>query len=626
MCMGIRESFLFRLFNSVQEAEGQGQSAEKVIGDVVERVAEAERREALQSMEEEVSPPLPGRKELELPWDHALIKLYDLWTDQTGEHPALSLYLEGISPDKEDKELKRLEKELEQEAKKRLLEALPRKPETSGEPEKSGAEYELDVMAALEALDGNIDQETLWDQESPKEQEAAKPEDTQEPALDALPYVFISADKMEAWLLIFPPVGQGKEADKEMLEEALAGKGITFGIEEELISGIIDASEKYFHIFTAAKGEAAIQGKDGYIVDLYPRVIERKFEVDEHDRVDYASLNLIQNADKGDVICEAVPPTMGVTGSTVLGQKLSAKDGKAVKLPKGRNTEISEDGTKLLALQAGHVEFNSGSFQVKTVMEIDSNVDYTTGNINFLGDVHIRGDVCSGFTVRAVGDITVDGVVESGNVEAGGDLIVVKGIVGDRSSVVKAHRDIYAKYLESSIVHAKGNLHTDCILHSDVYCDGEIKVCTGKGVVIGGKIRAARGIEAKIVGSKSGSPTAVKLGGQPCADFEKKLLIKEKEELEKEMAKLEKQPESPSRTKRMNKIRLDLSVNGMKMGRFEQDMERIKAALEKQEGVRLRCQIAYPGIVLSIGDEKAQLTRETSSCNARLVEGEIKWS
>ena len=624
--MGIRESFLFRLFNSVQEAEGQGQSAEKVIGDVVERVAEAERREALQSMEEEVSPPLPGRKELELPWDHALIKLYDLWTDQTGEHPALSLYLEGISPDKEDKELKRLEKELEQEAKKRLLEALPRKPETSGEPEKSGAEYELDVMAALEALDGNIDQETLWDQESPKEQEAAKPEDTQEPALDALPYVFISADKMEAWLLIFPPVGQGKEADKEMLEEALAGKGITFGIEEELISGIIDASEKYFHIFTAAKGEAAIQGKDGYIVDLYPRVIERKFEVDEHDRVDYASLNLIQNADKGDVICEAVPPTMGVTGSTVLGQKLSAKDGKAVKLPKGRNTEISEDGTKLLALQAGHVEFNSGSFQVKTVMEIDSNVDYTTGNINFLGDVHIRGDVCSGFTVRAVGDITVDGVVESGNVEAGGDLIVVKGIVGDRSSVVKAHRDIYAKYLESSIVHAKGNLHTDCILHSDVYCDGEIKVCTGKGVVIGGKIRAARGIEAKIVGSKSGSPTAVKLGGQPCADFEKKLLIKEKEELEKEMAKLEKQPESPSRTKRMNKIRLDLSVNGMKMGRFEQDMERIKAALEKQGGVRLRCQIAYPGIVLSIGDEKAQLTRETSSCNARLVEGEIKWS
>ncbi len=159
-----------------------------------------------------------------------------------------------------------------------------------------------------------------------------------------------------------------------------------------------------------------------------------------------------------------------------------------------------------------------------------------------------------------------------------------------------------------------------------MYWDGEIKVCTGKGVVIGGKLRAARGMEAKIVGSKSGSATVVKLGGQPCADFEKKLLVKENEDLKKEMAKLEKQPESPSRTTRMNKIRLDLSVNGMKMNRFEQDMDRIKDKLDKQGGIRLRCQIAYPGVSLSVGDEKSQLTRETSSCNARLVEGEIRWT
>lgn len=622
--MGIRNSFLFRLFNSVEEADGQEQTAEEIIGDVIDQVTEEERKEAERLIKEEALPP-PDRKELELPWDHALIKLYDLWTDQTGEHPRLCLYLEDVSPDKADKELGRLLKELGEEAKERLKEAVPKRPENAGEPGEAEAVKERDVLAALETLNSPQEQDDLWSREAQDSQEELT-EEPQEPALDALPFVFLSSDKMEAWLMIFPPVGQGKEADAEMLKDALAEKGIIFGVDEELIAGIPGADERYFHMFRAAKGEEAIQGKDGYLVDLYPRVIERKFEVDEHDRVDYASLNLIQNADMGDVICEAVPPTMGVTGSTVLGQKLSAKDGKAVKLPKGRNTEISEDGTKLLAMQAGHVEFSSGSFQVKTVMEIDSNVDYTTGNINFLGDVHIRGDVCSGFTVRAVGDITVDGVVESGNVEAGGDLIVVKGIVGDRSTVVKAHRDIYTKYLESSIVHAKGDLHTDCILHSDVYCDGEIKACTGKGVVIGGKLRAARGMEAKIVGSKSGSPTAVKLGGQPCADFEKKILIKENEDLKKEMAKLEKQPESPSKTKRMNKIRLDLSVNAMKLGRFEQDMERIKSTLEKQGGVRLRCQIAYPGIVLSIGDEKAQLTRETSSCNARLVEGEIKWS
>ncbi|MCI9216237.1 MAG: DUF342 domain-containing protein [Dorea sp.] len=627
--MGIRNSFLFRLFNSVQAADGQGQTAEEIIGDVIDQVTEEERREEEHLIKEEASLPPPGIKELELPWDHALIRLYDLWTDQTGEHPRLSLYLEGVAEDKEDKELKRLERELGEVAKRRLKEAIPKRLDGTKEQKGPDVSNELDVLAALEALDNPdgqealMGQEELYGQENLPEEEMEKPED---PILDALPYVFLSSDKMAAWIMVFPPAGTGKEANQEMLMEALKEKGVTFGITEEFIEGLSDEPEQYFHMFLAAKGEEAVQGKDGYIVDSFPRIIERKFEVDEHDRVDYASLNLIQNADKGDVICEAVLPTKGVAGSTVLGQKLSAKDGKAVKIPKGRNTEISEDGTKLLALQAGHVEFNNGSFQVKTVMEIDSNVDYNTGNINFLGDVHIKGDVCSGFTVRAVGDITVDGVVESGNVEAGGDLIVVKGIVGDRDSVVKAHRDIYAKYLENSIVHTKGNLHTDCILHSDVYCDGEIKVCTGKGVVIGGKLRAARGMEAKIVGSKSGSATVVKLGGQPCADFEKKLLVKENEDLKKEMAKLEKQPESPSRTTRMNKIRLDLSVNGMKMNRFEQDMDRIKDKLDKQGGIRLRCQIAYPGVSLSVGDEKSQLTRETSSCNARLVEGEIRWT
>ena len=77
--MGIRDSFLFRLFNSVQDADGQEQTAEEVIGDVIEQVTEAERQAAEHLIKEEASLPPPGVKELELPWDHALIRLYDLW-------------------------------------------------------------------------------------------------------------------------------------------------------------------------------------------------------------------------------------------------------------------------------------------------------------------------------------------------------------------------------------------------------------------------------------------------------------------------------------------------------------------------------------------------------------------
>ncbi len=141
--------------------------------------------------------------------------------------------------------------------------------------------------------------------------------------------------------------------------------------------------------------------------------------------------------------------------------------------------------------------------------------------------------------------------------------------------------------------------------------------------MIGGRIRAARGINAKIVGSKSESVTTVYLGGQPCANYEREFLQKSLDELEAELEKVERQPNSPSKTQRMGKIRLDLSVGRMKLGQFDKELEKIKNKLEEQGGCRLKCDIAYPGLVLNINKETLHLTKETSSVVARLVNGEI---
>lgn len=588
--MEFKNLFLSRMFGSKPDADTGGQTEDAPEQEESVQSAE-ESTETLVQEEREYLP--PDVKRLELPEDHALKLLYELRREQSGLQPPFYIYLEGVPKEEMERELKRLEKELTEEAAQRLAEAVPEAPETK---------------------EKEMSEDNTGEEEVP------------EIALDARPFVFVSEDKMTAWMMVFPPVGNGKEPDCQMLEKALTEKGISFGIDGELLKRLPEDLHRYFRFYPAAKGAEAVDGEDGYLVDHFSRVIERKFQVDEHDRVDYSSLNLVQNADKGDVICEAVPPTKGILGRTVYNEELPGKDGKAAQLPRGRNTEISGDGTKLVATQAGHVEFSGRSFQIKTVLEINGNVDYTTGNINFLGDVHIRGDVCSGFTVRSVGDITVDGVVESGDVEAGGDLIVVKGIVGDRNSVVRAHHNIYAKYLENAIVHVRGSLQTECILYSEVYCDGEVKVLAGKGAIIGGHIRAARGIEAKIIGTKSESNTNIVLGGQPCADFEREVLFKEIDGLKKEMLKLERQPESPARTKRMARIRLDLSVGRMKLGQYDKDLEKIKEKLEEEGGSRLRCQLAYPGLILTIGSETKQLTNETSMCNARLVEGEIQWT
>ena len=140
---------------------------------------------------------------------------------------------------------------------------------------------------------------------------------------------------------------------------------------------------RYFNLFLLARGKPAFDGQNGNIVDSFPRVIERVLQVNEYDQVDYTALNLIHNVKEGQEICRLIRPTEGEPGRTVLDQEIPAKSGKTVPLPKGRNTEISEDGEALVATISGHVEFTGRSFQVKPVLDIPENVDFSTGNIKF---------------------------------------------------------------------------------------------------------------------------------------------------------------------------------------------------------------------------------------------------
>lgn len=547
------------------------------------------------------APPAPPAREveLELPREHSLHTLCDMRVQRSGRmaHPRLRLEgREDFTQDELRKELGRLQRTVTWTANSRLKEVRSKEKAAAEEAEKAASE------------------------------EGMPAEEKKAPALemDALPMIHIAADKLSAWMMVFPPIGEGKELDQQMLDEALEKSGIAFGVDEDLLENLPEQQERYFYLYNVAKGKPALQGKDGYIIERYDRVVEREFEVDAHDRVNYASLKFFQSIEKGDVICEAVQPTQGDPGRTVLDQEIPVKNGKAVSLVKGRNTEISEDGTKLVASQDGHVEYAGHGFQVNAVLKINDNVDYGTGNIDYAGDVHIRGNVCSGFSVKAAGNVVIDGVVEGGSVDAGGDLIVAKGIVGNSDAIIRAGRKVYAKYLENCIVHAKESLKADCIVNSSVYSDGEIDVCSGRGCIVGGKIRAARKISAKIVGSKSGSKTSIFLGGEPCVEYERQNLAEVIEDNQKELEKLQKRPDSPSTVERIRQIISELERDRFRLMEMDEEMEKKQEEVESHGGCRLVCDLAYHGMKLTINGVMACLHQDTSKCNARLVDGEIK--
>lgn len=456
----------------------------------------------------------------------------------------------------------------------------------------------------------------------PKKKDAA--EDDGPLSLDAMPCFFISSNKLYAWVIVLPPVNGGAELSQDMLYKAMADQRIMYGVDLRLADHLASDEARYFNLYLIAKGKPAFDGTNGNIVDAFPRVLPRVLEVDEFDRVDYTALNLIRNVKEGEEICRLIKPTEGEPGCTVLGQEIPARSGKSVPLPKGRNTEISEDGTLLLASISGDVEFTGHSFQVKPVLDIPGNVDFSTGSINFLGDVNIRGDVLSGFTVRAMGTIQVAGVVEAGStVEAGGDLIVVKGILGDGTTIIRSHRSIFSKYIENSTIYVRENLQTDCIINSYIYSDGEVLVRSGRGTIIGGRIWAAKKISASAVGARSECRTAVALGGLPCTNFERELVQRELKVLEMELEKLECQLDSTSKSSLLDKTRSKLTVAELKLKQLESELADLKIEADEKNKGRLECGIAYPGTEISFGDETFRVRQESRQCVATLLHGEI---
>ncbi|MBD5162194.1 MAG: DUF342 domain-containing protein [Oscillibacter sp.] len=571
--MEFKNSFLSRLFGSREQAE-----------DVPEET-EAGGPLPVQPPEED-QPQEQPRHRLNLPPEHSLRKLWALYTEQTGWYYEPELVLEGPSdppmPDREGSaELLRLQMFVNSSANERINRILAQQKQT-------------------------------------------EEEQTSLPDLDAQVTVFLSRDCMTAWLLVYPPVGEGRELEREDLDHALTQQLVRFGVDKTLLDVLPQDPERYFRLISVAKGVEPEHGRDGRVVDMFPRIQERKLTVDENNRVDYADLNFIHNVEQGGVICRVFPPADGIPGRTVQDQEIPARNGKPASVPQGRNTKLSEDGRALVAAITGHVEFSGRSFQVKPVLDIPGNVDFSVGNINFLGDVCIHGDVCSGFSVRAMGTITVNGVVEACSLEAGRDLVVSRGVQGDGQAVLRAQRSIFAKYLENCCVYARVSLETECIINCDVYCDGGVTVCSGHRSIIGGKIHAAHEVDAGSVGSRVGNRTDIVLGGRPCDEFDYDLLSKEIVDMEEEMERTERQPDSPSKISRISKLRMQLLVSRGKLESIEKDREQKTTELQDPGIRRMKCDTVFPGTVLTIGTVAHHFYDKLSPCSATLVDNEIQ--
>jgi uncharacterized protein (DUF342 family) len=366
------------------------------------------------------------------------------------------------------------------------------------------------------------------------------------PAADPVLSITITDVEMKAYLMIQPPGAGGSDVSADVIRAFLHNNRVVYGVKEDVLAAIED-NPVYNEEILVAEGVKPKNGADAAIVYNF-RVDHSTIDFKEKNgRIDFKELNLIENVVAGQQVAKKTPPEPGQLGHTVTGKTMPAKSGKDVAIAVGKNVKLSEDRSMAIAEINGQVILLNGKINVEPIYTVTSDVNPHTGNIIFLGTVVVRGSVEDGYSVKAAGNIEIQGNVGKALLDADGDVIIHQGMMGRNEGRVRAGKNIYAKFIEHARVEAEESVYvSDGILHSYVDANKKI-ICQGRRAsIVGGRLRAAEEINAKNLGSIAGAETILEVGYDPKSkeklvklQEKNELLLKEVEELNRNLTTLE---------------------------------------------------------------------------------------
>ncbi len=338
----------------------------------------------------------------------------------------------------------------------------------------------------------------------------------------------ITDDRMFVKARFYPPSNKGLLLSKEDIVGAMVRAGVKYGLDEDAITQFM-TDRHYCTEYILAKATPAIQGRDARIIYHFNTDLTLKPKTNEDGSVDFHQLDMISHCHKDQLLATLEPMDPGKPGIDVCGVVIRPNKVSNCVLRHGNKVRLSEDGLQMYSEVDGHVSLVDGRVFVSDTYEVPADVDASTGDIVYDGNVTIRGNVITGFSVRAKGDIEVNGVVEGAYLEAGGQIILKRGMQGMNKGILKAGGNVITKFLENAEVIAGGYISTESILHSKVSAKGDVIVGGKRGFVTGGEIHSGTMISVKTAGSQMGTATLLEVGIDP-------RILEEFRELEKKIA------------------------------------------------------------------------------------------
>lgn len=445
-------------------------------------------------------------------------------------------------------------------------------------------------------------------------------------SVDEEMYIETSLDKMFLNVRFYPPSNNGRPITMDEIMMILERMGVKAEINKKVLQDYLNDRE-YCKTFMIAQGKPPVRGKDATIEYLFNTDHNLKPKRNEDGSVDYKSLDMIGHVSKGDCLAILHKEDPGKPGMDVYGAPIKPNTVKRLHLSYGNNISVSEDGTQIFSDVTGHANLVNGKVFVSDVYEVPADVDNSTGNITYDGNVHVKGNVKSGFEINAKGDIIVEGVVEAATLISGGQIVVKRGIHGMAKGVLKAEGNVVTKFIENAEVVAGGYVETEIIMHSQVSANTNVVVNGKKGFVTGGVIRAGDLVEAQTIGSDMGALTEIEVGMPPA---KKERMLQLAKSISKHEGELEQiKPVLASYTAKLSKggklppDRLayvkNLADNFKKtqetIAAEQKEMELLKQEMIKGNKAKVKVhKDVFPGVTVSISDLKKTMQSQRSFC------------
>ncbi len=388
-----------------------------------------------------------------------------------------------------------------------------------------------------------------------KSKAAEKPVSEEIPAkLESAHFLLeISEDHLSAHLMVQKRLEN--PYTKEEILEFLNGNGIVYGIDESVLSNILNGS-CYYEEVLIAKGIAPINGKDGYYEYHFNTNPETKPIILKDGSVDYNTLGKFELTMKDQLLATYHASCPHKDGMDIYGRTLKAIEGKELPKLAGKGFDYEPENQEYYANIEGKVSLENGELHVVPVFTVE-NLEATTGDLVFHGDVLVKGNVFSNVTVKTTGNITVNGHVEIATLIAGKDVLLKNGMQGSGSGRIYARGNVMAKFLEQTTVQANGNVSANAILNCNIFSGKSVIVSGTRGSILGGSVTAVEEIQASTIGNRVGIDT--------------KLVIGIEEDFKTAMEKLDANIEECNDTYR----------------RIERDLERVNFRLEQQSSSSL---------------------------------------